>query len=169
LGLFLCKQLVERMGGAMSVDSQFGIGTTFRFSVLATFAPEGSERIATTGATRCHEELKARFFGATVLLAEYEPINQEVIKDLLEAANLLVFMVSDGKEAVATASEGRFDLILMDLKMPNMDGIEATYAIRAINAHHHTPIVALTTNAFIESLSSKIDYDVGSSDGVGCG
>jgi signal transduction histidine kinase/ActR/RegA family two-component response regulator len=156
LGLFLCKQLVERMGGAISVDSQFGIGSTFRFSVLATFVPEGSERNDTAGATRCREELKAKFFGATVLLAEDEPTNQKVIKDLLEAANLLVFMVGDGKEAVAAANEGRFDLILMDLKMPTMDGIEATYTIRAINVHHHTPIVALTANEFTEDRDSCI-------------
>jgi signal transduction histidine kinase/CheY-like chemotaxis protein len=156
LGLSLCRQLVEQMGGAISVDSQLGNGSIFRFSVLVSSAAEGSEPNADVAATRSYEELKAQFSGAWVLLAEDDPINQEATKSLLESAGLIVITVNDGKEAVAAANGGRFNLILMDMSMPNMDGVEATYAIREIKEHHRTPIVAVTANAFSEDRESCI-------------
>jgi PAS domain S-box-containing protein len=156
LGLFLCKQLVEQMGGDISIDSQLGIGSIFRFNVLATRVSGGSECNATPDATQTSEELKAQFAGARVLLAEDDPDNREIIKESLESVNLLVIIAVDGTEAVSAASQAQFDLILMDLKMPNMDGIEATYAIREIKQHQNTPIVAVTANAFSEDRENCI-------------
>jgi PAS domain S-box-containing protein len=115
LGLFLCKQLVEQMGGAISIDSQLGIGSIFRFNVLATRASDGSECNATTNAIQSSEELKAQFAGASVLLAEDDPVNREIIKESLESVNLMVVITNDGAEAVSAASQAQFDLILMDL------------------------------------------------------
>jgi PAS domain S-box-containing protein len=156
VGLFLCKQMVARMGGAITVDSRFGIGSTFRFSVLVARASDDSECNVTAVSSQAYEELKAQFPHTSVLLAEDDPVNSEVVKELLESANLMVVIAIDGADAVSAASQAQFDLILMDLKMPTMNGIEATYAIRAIKQYKVTPIVAVTANAFIEDRENCI-------------
>ena len=150
LGLALCKQLVEKMGGTIGVDSKFGAGSTFWFTVLLSDEHAISTQEAGPEATESSLVLSQRFAGSSVLLVEDDPIAQEVMKNLLEDVGLQVSVVSDGVAAVKAADARPYEVILMDMKMPAMDGLEATRAIRAIKAHRHTPIIAVTANAFVE-------------------
>jgi CheY-like chemotaxis protein len=94
-----------------------------------------------------------RHAGARVLLAEDEPINQEVARSLLEDAGLVVDLAEDGQQALDLAQRNRYALILMDMQMPNLNGVDATKAIRNLGAaaqNSLTPILAMTANAFDE-------------------
>ncbi|HEX6829145.1 MAG TPA: response regulator, partial [Burkholderiales bacterium] len=95
-------------------------------------------------------QLRMRYRGARVLLAEGDPINREVALDFLVAAGMSVDIVEDGQAAVERALGERYDLILMDLRMPGMDGLAATRAIRARPELAELPILATTADAFDE-------------------
>ncbi|HZV91675.1 MAG TPA: response regulator, partial [Caldimonas sp.] len=94
--------------------------------------------------------------GASVLLAEDNPVNQEVAVELLRSAGLCVDVADDGEQAVAMAGRGRYDLVLMDVQMPGMDGLQATRALRRTPATSSTPVVAMTANAFGEDRDACI-------------
>ena len=116
-----------------------------------TVAPSADASAIATGAPR------PNFGGARVLLAEDNPINQEVALELLSAVGLDVVLAGDGLEAVAHARSEPFDLVLMDVQMPGVDGLEATRRIRAMPAHVHTPILAMTANAFGDDRQACLD------------
>jgi signal transduction histidine kinase len=118
LGLAICKSLVVLMGGTIGVDSRNGSGSTFWFTARlgkasAPIAPPAPpERLPT------EQRLRNAYAGKRILLTEDDPINQEVARELLETAGLSVDIAKDGTEAVAMASQSRYDLILMDLACP---------------------------------------------------
>ena len=148
LGLTLSKRLAQAMGGSIGVESRLGEGSTFWFTVrLAKIAllidtePLKDPRTA-------EETLVASYSGARILLAEDEPFNQEVTKILMEEVGLRVDVADDGAEAVAMAKETDYDLILMDLRMPVLNGVEATRQIRSLPDRSKTPILALTSSVF---------------------
>jgi len=151
LGLVISKRLVQIMGGEIGVESAPGQGSTFWFVVpfkqreqaVAPSAPMNSGLGA-------EQRLQAEYAGTRVLLVEDEPITQEVSRELLEDLGWEVDVADDGQQALKLAQQNRYALILMDMQMPVLNGVEATKAIRTDSLNIATPILAMTANAFDE-------------------
>ncbi len=143
LGLAISRRLMDIMGGEIGATSDGSTGSTFWFRVpLARAAAE-----ATTGAEQAQQDLDRPL---RVLLAEDNPANRTLISALLGSMDVALDMVENGEEAVRAASAATYDLILMDMQMPVLDGPSAARAIRA--AGDQTPIVALTANVLPEQI-----------------
>jgi len=165
LGLALCRRLMDAMGGRIGVTSTKGQGSTFWFEIPVpeySVAPRTSKVDVEAEILRA---LRERHAGIHVLLAEDEPINQEIFSSFLEEAAITVTIAADGQKAVEAAQAQAFDLILMDMNMPVMGGVEATRRIRALPGYAAIPIIALTANAFAEDRAVCID--AGMNDHVG--
>jgi PAS domain S-box-containing protein len=157
LGLAISKRLVKMMGGEIGVESEPGKGSSFWFTVRLGKASDAVPQAPTFGTETPEIRLKTQFSGTHILLAEDEPINQEVSRGLLEDVGLLVDVVDDGQQALELARQNRYALILMDMQMPVMNGLAATKAIRADSLNMDTPILAMTANAFEEDRQVCLD------------
>ncbi|MBP2295618.1 hybrid sensor histidine kinase/response regulator [Azospirillum rugosum] len=143
LGLAISRRLVEVMGGEVGVRSRPGIGSTFWFTLTLPEAAPPADR-----ANPCAPELRAPRRPARILLAEDLPMNRELAVSMLAAVGHRVDTAADGREAVEAASRGGYDLILMDVQMPVMDGLAATAAIRALPPPQGSvPILAMSASA----------------------
>ena len=142
LGLTICARLCEMMGGHIGVHSVEGQGTTFHFSVrlLAGQAPVVPQAE--------HRPDAEPLQGLRVLVAEDNPVNQQLMRSLLARLGCETTLVDNGREALAEVRRAAFDVVLMDLQMPEMDGIEATRAIRASALAQQPHIIALTANSY---------------------
>jgi CheY-like chemotaxis protein len=142
LGLAICSNLAERMGGGITVESALGEGSTFSFTIDCPICPErggldtkrGSQERSGAGAERL-----------SILLAEDNRVNQFLMVRLLEGHGHAVTVAGDGRTALDEAARHSFDVILMDVQMPEIDGLETTRILRERGVR--TPIVAMTAHA----------------------
>jgi CheY-like chemotaxis protein len=158
LGLAITRRLVQAMGAEIHVESEPGIGSRFWFTLRL---PRAGEPVAPPASDlpggSPEATLRSRYAGTRILVAEDEPVNREVARELLEAADLIVDLAQDGEEARDMAMHTPYSLILMDMQMPRMNGVEAARAIRRSSLCQSTPIVALTANAFNEDRDVCVD------------
>ena len=147
LGLAICKQLATMMGGEVGVDSVPGAGSTFWFTMALPVVDEKDIPPPKDRKTTDTESLR----GVKILLAEDNPVNQDVALEILGQFGCQTFLAVNGRQAVDFINGGnQYDLILMDCQMPEVDGYEATRQIREYFRHNRTeriPIVAMTANA----------------------
>ncbi|CAN5893093.1 hypothetical protein BH11PSE1_BH11PSE1_14060 [soil metagenome] len=152
LGLAICRDLTQLMGGELSVESAPGQGSAFRFTLPLTPAES-----APAAAAKPTAEARGAQGVLRILAAEDNPTNQLILRALLEPLDIELEIVGNGREAVEASAARPFDLILMDAQMPEMNGLEATQAIRArerMSAGPRTPIIALTANVMRHQIDA---------------
>ncbi len=142
LGLAISKSLIELLGGDIWVESNLGEGSIFYFSIPRKKIEEPAQQ-------EDHEAINGKssfnWKGKTILIAEDEPANAAYLKEVLRMTNVTILIASNGKEAVQKARENKIDLILMDIKMPEMNGFQASKEIKSID--QKIPIISQTAYA----------------------
>ena len=155
LGLAICSRLVKMMGGSFSVKSRPGEGSTFAF----TSEFRKTERSALQQKPT-HEERAANDIALnniSLLLVDDNPINRKIMSRLLEAEGMQITLASNGQKAVDKIQQESFDVVLMDMQMPVLSGIDATIIIREQLGLTDLPIIALTANALKEDMERCLD------------
>jgi PAS domain S-box-containing protein len=157
LGLAITKRLVEMMRGEIGVSSRPGQGSRFWFTVRLRRVSGPLPALPTPGANGALQSLLHRHAGALVLLVDDEPVSREVSTCMLQLAGLQVHSAEDGVQALDLARLQPYAVILMDMQMPRLDGLQATRAILADSLNRDTPVLAMTANAFDEDRRRCLD------------
>ena len=157
LGLAITKKIAEVMGGTVGVTSTEGQGSTFWFTAILRKGQHTAETIARAGDEPAERTIQREHAGKRILLAEDEPINREIAQMLLKDVGLQVDLATDGRQAVEKARTTSYAVILMDMQMPILDGLNATRQIRQLPGCATTPILAMTANAFAENKDQCFD------------
>jgi len=156
LGLIITKKLAELMGGSAGVDSTPGKGSNFWFTArLRKGSPEPLHEARPVDDAR--ETLRREFSGTRILLVEDDAFNQEIARLLLQDVGLEIDIAADGLQALELTANHRYPVILMDMQMPNMNGLDTTRAVREREHGRDVPIVAMTANAFVEDRQHCIE------------
>ncbi len=165
LGLAICKALVEAMNGRIGVESEVGTGSNFWFEIRLAKQP-GSRRSETDEAETVTQQLQDKVRAdTTILVVEDNLINRKIAVKILDTLGYGVEAVTNGREAVDAVQKKEYQLILMDIQMPEMDGLQATRAIRTLNQTNRSktiPIIALTAHAL--KADRKICLEAGMDD-----
>jgi signal transduction histidine kinase/ActR/RegA family two-component response regulator len=163
LGLAISRRIIEQMGGKIGVTSEAGQGSTFHFSLTLPWSDKAvaDPSADRTGADALKEQLAQLGRPLRILIAEDDATNRMVVTRMLKEFALDVHVVEDGAQADRAVSEFQYDMVLMDVQMPEMDGFAATRSIRS-RGFASLPIIALTANAFPED--AKRCRDAGMSD-----
>ena len=155
LGLAITRKLARLMGGDAGAISTQGVGSTFWFTArLRKGKPTDAATAPTDPAEAAELALRSHFSGLEVLLVEDEPINREIAAAMLDNVGLDVSVAENGARGAELASANAYDLILMDMQMPVMNGLESTRRIRANSVNMGTPIIAMTANAFVDDRAN---------------
>jgi PAS domain S-box-containing protein len=147
LGLAITRRLAELMGGYAGAESSAGQGSTFWFTARLKKGNGTQDDAQPLKVPNIEKSLREMYRGRRVLVVDDDPVNRNVIRLLLDRAGLRTDTACDGEQAITNAAEGNYDLILMDMQMPKIGGLEATERIRGIPGCRGTPIVAITANA----------------------
>jgi len=157
LGLAITRKLARLMGGDAGATSRIGQGSTFWLTARLRRVAERPGPVAAGFEENAAETLRRSFPASRILLVEDEPINQEIALVMLDDVGLLVDVAGNGIAALDKFGRESYDLILMDMQMPQMDGLTATRQIRAMPQGGAIPILAMTANAFAEDRARCLD------------
>lgn len=157
LGLAITRHLAQMMGGEVGFDSVANQGSTFWFTARLRYGRRNPRPAAIPRSIEESIAALRHYAGSRILLVDDVAINRELTERLLDDSGLIIDMAEDGREAVDKVNATAYALILMDVHMPVMDGLDATRAIHLLPGYEATPIVALTASAFVEDKQTCLE------------